>query len=129
MWTDRYVMRVGTEMASPSGRVIFGMAGVIYTGAGRERRQADERWLAGAFCSTSATVRTECRSDKLVVVSCQHSDEVGIAPGTYRHSVPVRGGLQGVLYGHFFGTAANSKDPRAIAETVLNRFNSIGPTC
>jgi len=113
----------------PVAEVMFGMAGVVYASGGRDRRVADENWLAGSFRSTAMTVRTEWRSDDLLVVTCQHSHEVGSAPGTYRQSIPAVGRLQGVLYGHFFGLSAASRDARSTSEKMLDCHVTAGSSC
>lgn len=106
--------------------VTVGMAGVIYTRAGAVTEGRDESWLTRGFRTTPSTVKTEWRSEDMVVVTSHHGPESHVVPGPENRPLPSLDGLQGLLFGHFFAMDGATQYPDRIAGDMLAAFRTEG---
>jgi asparagine synthase (glutamine-hydrolysing) len=106
--------------------VTVGMAGVIYTTGGPTTEGRDESWLSLGFRTTASTIRTEWRSDDMVVVTAHHGAESHVLPGPERRPVPSLDGHQGLFFGHFFELNGGIQQPEHISEQALAAFRTHG---
>ncbi|HWR97510.1 MAG TPA: asparagine synthase-related protein [Candidatus Methanoperedens sp.] len=109
--------------------VMFGMAGVIYTGDGEDRGATDEPWLVNGFRMTSWTTKVEWRSNDSVILACQHAHEARTHPGSFQSQVPCAGDYAGIVFGHFFGVERPAPECGEFAEGVLRAYGRSGPSC
>jgi asparagine synthase (glutamine-hydrolysing) len=103
------------------------MAGVIYTGDGGAQAP-DESWLNSGFRMTPWTTRVEWRSADLAVVTYQHGHDARNRPGSFQFPVPNVGGLQGLVFGQFFGVPESGVNQENLSRAVLSAYSDRGPS-
>lgn len=95
----------------------FGIVGIVDFDSGPP---AGTEKLVGCFRRTPQSVLTEWDGKHFWAVTCQHCEDAGLAPGTYRAKVRVTGSQHALVFGQFFDQeSARASEP--VGEGFLAR--------